>query len=424
MNYGQKLMNCRIMRIWLINDGENLPVDGKNPRLQRMGLLAKMLASKNVEVTWWQSTFNHYRKEYRFNEDKDVQIEKRLLLKMLHSGIGYSKNVSVRRLVHQWHMGKKFYDAACKEIKPDLILCCMPTLEFLHFAVKYAKKNNIPYIVDVRDLNPDVFLQPFHGVLRSAVKIGIKPMQWSLTKGLKGAKGLAATSEPYMEWALKYARRMKTENDNVFYVAYPDCNVPSSLSEDSRWKKYEGRTGLLCSFFGQFGKLVDYETIIRTAEICKDKNLDVKFLLCGNGELLEHYQNVVKEKHLENVEIPGWVNQTDISDIGFISDIGLMAYYPNEAFNMQMPNKFSEYLALGLAIALQPVGIMREKIEQNQCGFHYETEQQLYEQLKYLVEHPAELATMKKNSRKLFEQAFSSSVVNEEYANYLINNAK
>lgn len=412
------------MRIWLINDGENLPVDGKNPRLQRMGLLAYKLGEKGVDVTWWQSTLNHYKKEYRAHEDTDVALNEHVLLKMIHCSIGYKKNVSVRRLRHQWQMGKKFYKAALKEEKPDLILCCMPTLEFLHFAVKYARKNKVPYIVDVRDLNPDVFLSPFHGIMRSIVSLGIKPMQWSLTNGLKGAIGIAATSEPYLEWALNYAKRGMLDNDRVFYVAYPDCELPSALSSESRWAKYEGHTGLLCCFFGQFGKLVDYETILKAAELAKKEELDVKFLLCGNGEMLEHYQNVVKEKGLTNVDIPGWVNQTDIRDIGYVSDLGLMAYYPNEAFNMQMPNKFSEYLALGLGIALQPIGVMKKKIEEYSCGFHYENEDELVRQLKYFLAHPSELETVKKNSRNLFEKHFASSVVNEKYANYLINNAK
>jgi len=412
------------MRIWLINDGENLPVDGKNPRLQRMGLLAYKLGDLGVNVTWWQSTLNHYKKEYRAHEDTDVKLNEEITLKMIHSPIGYKRNVSLRRLLHQWHMAKKFYRKALLEPEPDLVLCCMPTLEFLKFAVKYAKKKNIPYVVDVRDLNPDVFLQPFHGIIRGIVSLGIKPMQWSLTRGLKSAKGIAATSEPYLEWALKYAKRQQEKNDRVFYVAYPDCELPSGLSENSRWTKYENHSGLICCFFGQFGKMVDHETIIKAAEICQNEKLDVKFLLCGNGELLEHYQTIVKEKGLTNVDLPGWVNQSDIRDIGYVSDIGLMAYHPNEAFNMQMPNKFSEYLALGLGIALQPIGIMKKKIEENACGFHYENEFELVKHLKFFLERPSEVKTIKGNARRLFEKSFSSSVVNLEYAEYLINNAK
>lgn len=410
------------MKIWLINDGENLPVDGDNPRLQRMGLLAYKLSEMGTDVTWWQSTLNHYKnKEYRFNNDTDVKLNDHLLLKMIHSPVGYKKNVSMRRLAHQWHMAYKFYKFALREEKPDLILCCMPTLEFLFYATKYAKKYKIPYVVDVRDLNPDVFLSPFSGLTKSIVRIGIKPLQWILSNGLRGAESICATSEPYLDWALNYAGRHRNNNDNVFYVAYPDCELPSQLSNNSRWSKYENFKGITCCFFGQFGKIIDHDTVIKTAERCKEANLEVRFLLCGNGEYLQHYQEMATKKQLTNVVIPGWINQTDIRDIGYVSDVGLMSYKPNEAFNMQMPNKFSEYLALGLAIMLQPEGIMKTKIEENGCGYHYDNSEVLYEKLRYLSNNPDELNTMKSNARKLFEKSFASSVVTTEYANYLIN---
>ncbi|WP_297905104.1 glycosyltransferase family 4 protein [uncultured Parabacteroides sp.] len=410
------------MKIWLIRYGENLPIDGENPRMQRMGLLANKLSDLGIDVTWWTSTLNHYNnKTYRYHNDTDVKVNEHLLLKLIHSPYRYTKNVSVRRLFFQWHIAYKFYRFALKEEKPDLILCAMPILEFLYFTRKYAKKMNIPYVVDVRDLNPDVFISPFSGVKRSIVKIAIKPLQWILSKGLNNAKGICATSEPYLSWALNYARRSKNKNDNVFYVAYPDCNLPDKLSDNSRWSKYENYTGITCCFFGQFGKIIDYDTIIETAGKCKDTHINVKFLLCGSGELFDYYKNIVSEKNLDNVILPGWVDQKDIRDIGYISDAGLMSYKPNEAFNMQMPNKFSEYLALGLAILLQPVGIMKEKIEDNKCGLHYENTDELFEILKYLSTHKEELNTMKSNSRLLFEKSFTASVVYENYANYLIN---
>ena len=161
------------MNIWLINDGENLPVDGKNPRLQRMGLLAYKLGEMGVNVTWWQSTLNHYKKEYRADKDTDVELTPQVTLKMIHSSIGYKKNVSLRRLVHQWHMAKKFYKKANQEPVPDLILCCMPTLEFLHFAVKYAKKKRYTdisistFFSDLDISRKALYMSSFHKLIAS-----------------------------------------------------------------------------------------------------------------------------------------------------------------------------------------------------------------------------------------------------------------
>ena len=60
---------------------------------------------------------------------------------------------------------------------PDVIVSAMPTIAQAHFTVKFGKKHNIPVIVDLRDLNPDVFVSPFHGVARTLVSVGIMPLR-------------------------------------------------------------------------------------------------------------------------------------------------------------------------------------------------------------------------------------------------------
>lgn len=411
------------MKIWLVNEGENLPGDDNNPRLQRMGLLAYEIEKMGVDVVWWQSTFNHYQKKFRYYGDKNIRLSENLEMKLLHS-CGYKKNVSVKRLFHEWKTAYKFYKHASNQERPDIIVSAMPTIAQAYYAVKFGKKNNIPILIDLRDLNPDVFVSPFHGIVRGIVSIGIQPLRMVLGWAAKNATGLVGTTQPYLEWGLKYAKREQNKNDRVYFVSYPDNGVPAKLSEESRWKKYENYSGIICCFFGQFGHLVDFDTLIEAAEICQIENLDVKFLLCGKGEMLEKYQEEVEKRALHNVELPGWVNQMDISDIGTISDIGLMAYKKNDNFDMQMPNKFSEYLSLGLQIMLQPSGIMKSVINDNNCGIHYENARDLYEALKKMSDDRKLLEKMKNNSRHLFENKFAANKVYNEYANYIIRMAK
>ncbi len=413
----------RQLKVWLVNEGENLPGDDNNPRLQRMGLLAFELEKLGPEVTWWQSTFNHYQKKFRYHEDKDIRITDNLEMKLIHS-CGYQKNVSVRRMIHEWKTAKSFYTRAKNEELPDVIVSAMPTVAQAHFTVKFGREHNIPVIVDLRDLNPDVFVSPFHGLMRTAVSVGIIPLRIMLGHALKHADGLVGTTEPYLQWGLNYAGRSRGKNDRVFFVSYPDQGAATALSENSRWKEYENYPGIICCFFGQFGQLVDFDTLMEAAALCQERGTDVLFLLCGKGELLEHYQQLVKEKELKNVILPGWVNQTDIADIGYLSDIGLMAYKKNENFDMQMPNKFSESLSLGLAVMLQPTGVMLDVITKNECGLHYENAEELYQALKRLSDNRELLDRMKKNSRDLFERAFDVSNVYKEFGEYILEMAE
>lgn len=409
--------------VWLVNEGENLPGDDNDTRLQRMGLLAYQLDKLGAKVTWWQSTFNHYQKKFRYHKDKDIRLTENLDMKLIHS-CGYKKNVCIRRMIHEWKTAKGFYKWAKKEELPDVIVSAMPTIAQAHFVVKFGRKHNIPVIVDLRDLNPDVFVSPFSGLMRKAVSIGIIPLKKMLGNALKHADALVGTTEPYLKWGLGYAGRKRKKNDRVFFVSYPDNGIAAGLSENSKWKEYENYSGTICCFFGQFGQLADFDTLIETAALCQKRGRDILFLLCGKGELLEHYRQTVKNKGLNNVVLPGWVNQADIADIGHLSDIGLMAYKKNQNFDMQMPNKFSEYLSLGLAIMLQPGGVMLDVITKNECGIHYENAEELYQALKKLSDNRELLDRMKRNSRALFEREFAVENVYKEFGKYIMEMSK
>ena len=119
--------------------------------------------------------------------------------------------------------------------------------------------------------------------------------------------------------------------------------------------------------------------------------------------------------------LPGWVNQDDIQDVGYISDLGLMSYYDDKNFNMQMTNKFSEYLSLGLGILLQPTGVMLDVIKKNSCGVHFKNAEEL---LNSFITNPENLKKMKSNARELFEKEFSAQKVYTEYGKFLMSNAK
>ena len=122
--------------------------------------------------------------------------------------------------------------------------------------------------------------------------------------------------------------------------------------------------------------------------------------------------------------LPGWVNQDDIQDVGYISDLGLMSYYDDKNFNIQMTNKFSEYLSLGLGILLQPTGVMLDVINKNSCGVHFKNAEELDIILNSFITNPENLKKMKSNARELFEKEFSAQKVYTEYGKFLMSNAK
>ena len=406
------------MNIWLIKDSELVPNDSGKPRLARMGLIAEILLESGHQVTWWNTTFLHFKKEYRYHSDKSVLIKNNYRINFIHS-CGYSKNVSLRRLLHNWIAAVKFYNMAKKtKALPDVIVVALPTISFVSKAIKYGRKRNIPVIVDVRDLNPDVFVDAFTGFKRSIVRVGIIPLQITLQRAMKKASAIFATTQPYLDFGLKYAKRKRKEEDSVYYVSYPDKDKTQYKEKVEYWINRLGCNGnLVVCFFGQFGNMSDIDTIIKAAKIIDENLYNVLFVLCGEGEKYKQYQEAVSK--IKNVVMTGWFDEDDIQAIGQIADIGLMAYKDSKNYELQMPNKFCEYLSLGLAVFLQPMGIMQNVIKQNKCGLPYRSEKELVENIKYVLEQPNELTIMKRNARNLYEKNFCAESVYKAYADHI-----
>lgn len=406
-----------MFKIWLLRVGEVLPCDESTPRLFRMGMIADILSKRGHKVVWWSSTLNHFTKKFRSLQDQDIQVSENLKLKLIHS-CGYARNMSLRRLRHQYIEKHKFGRLAARLHKPDIILASMPTIELAHAAVRYARKAGIPVIVDIRDTFPDMYVDFCSDKLRPFMRVFIIPYQIELSVALRGATGIFATSEAFLNWGLGYAHRSRNQYDDVYHVSYPDPK--EAVGEDDRafWRA-QGLTGdeFICCFFGQFGFTVDIDTVLEAARLIKPRNPSVRIVLCGVGEKMDEFKERVRD--IGNVLFPGWVDRKQISALGEISSAGLMSYRPGKNYEWSMPNKFCEYLALGLAILLQPAGVMKTMIEQNHCGLHYENARQLVDAVLYLADHPDELREMKENARALYEQSFNAKHVYGKLADRL-----
>ncbi len=409
-------------KVWLLRVGEALPTDEGNQRLLRMGLIAEELVKQGVEVTWWVSSFDHNKKEFRNVKDNPQIVNEKYKLIYLN-GNGYKKNWSISRLLHYYKEKKDFFNKAKNEEKPDIILASMPNIDLAQAAVKYGKKHNIPVVVDIRDTWPELYVDYAPQKIKWAIKAMIFPFKRQLSWTLSNATNIYATSDLFLEWGLNYAKRKQKKFDNYYYVSYPDTNIEIVDADLEEWYSMgiEKDDIVLC-FFGQFGHAVDIETVLK-ASLKTVNNKRIKYVICGTGEKLESYKEIVGDN--KNVIFPGWVNRKQICALGKISTAGLLSYVPNKNFENSMPNKFCEYLALGLVLLIQPHGMMKKLAEKNNCGFQYNNEQELADILEKICnQEKSAINKMKENSRKLYEKEFRSDVVYKKMATDLIELSK
>ncbi|QHT59913.1 glycosyltransferase family 4 protein [Paenibacillus lycopersici] len=407
------------MKVWLLKEGEPLPSDNSGDRLFRMGMLAEELAKKGHEVIWWSSTFNHTKKQYRHKEDKQISIAHNYKLELIHS-ISYKGNISLRRVIHQTHTAKKFARRARQLPRPDLIFCAMPTIDLAYEAAKLGTEYNIPVVLDIRDLWPDIYADYFPAPLKNIVKFMSSFSRRTLSQACNQAYAITGLTTEYLNWGINYANRLQSSWDRVFPLGYKTITYDDKQLEDGiSFFEQQGIASddFIACFFGQIGYAVDLDTVLQAAELTRE-NKRIKYVLCGTGEKLEGLK--AKAKGLSNVYFPGWVDANQIQALMRISKVGIIPYKQSKNYEMNLPNKFAEYLSGALPMLLSVRGIMKETCEANQCGHYYENEIDLANYLYELELNESVRQEMSKNSKKLFDNHFKAEKIYDEISNYLV----
>lgn len=207
------------MKVWLLQANEPMPIVNEGQRLFRTGLIAEELVKREHNVTWFATTFNHFEKKQMYDKDKDIKVEDNYELKLIWAP-KYKRNISVKRIINHKYMAVRLRKIIRKMEKPDIIYVSFPTIEFAEEAVKYGEKHNIPVIVDIRDLWPDIFNHNISKFKRIIAWPYIKLMQIKTKKIMKKAYAINGISDKVVEWGLKKAGRNKNETDKGFLMGY------------------------------------------------------------------------------------------------------------------------------------------------------------------------------------------------------------
>ncbi len=407
------------MKIWLVQLGEPLPMDGP-VRLYRTGILAAMLAERGYNVTWWAATFDHTHKRQRQTHDYSVELSANYRIKLLYAK-GYRKNVSLSRIFFHRQMAHKFARHIQYESPPDIILSCLPTPNLSKVAVDYGKQHNIPVIIDVRDLWPDIFFTVIPSWLHWLARLILLPAIHVNRHIFRRATGIIGISTNYLEWGLAYANRSQQKTDAIFPLGYKKIvlSEKDAIREKQNLLRLQvDPTKVVCCFFGVFGISYDLETIIAVAKLLKQEGeTQVQFVLCGDGQKLERLKHAADG--LDNVIFPGWVSRMTIAALMSISAIGLVPYIPNAL--QSLPNKPFEYFSGGLPVVSSLRGELESILAEHDCGITYTAGdvQDLLRALRQLYTNPQKRQQMKKNSTQLFESRFSADCIYPSMIKYL-----
>ena len=403
----------------MIAIGEPLPISGNNDRLHRCGLLNKILAEKGHEVVWWSSTFNHFSKQHIFNENTIIQINSNLELQLLN-GRAYNKNISFARIRNHIEISKQFKEVASKYNVPDKIFCAFPAIELAYEATIYAKKNEVPFIIDARDMWPDIFLNASPPFFRPFIKIFLAKYYSMTSYIFSNANIITGITDGFVDWAITYTDRNRSSNDKAFYLGYPSDDFEDKLILEA-WDSWEkmgiSKNDFIISYVGALTEnKIDIDIIFNVAEsLIVNKN--IKFVLAGEGDQKEKYKAIIKQRSLQNIILPGWINKYQIRSLLQNSSFGLVPLRDRKDYIISIPNKPIEYLANSLPIISYLPGELKKLIEKESIGFIYKDESDFINIINNIEDN--DLNIMKKRCKALYKRKFDSRLVYNQFADFI-----
>lgn len=405
------------MKVWIVSVGEPLPSDGANVRLRRMGNLAQYIAANETDsVDWFSVSFDHYKKQQRVEKSTVVQLKPNYRMHLLWAN-SYKRNISLARIRHH-RMGARNILAEMEQMAgegnlPDVIVASMEPLEMSSVSVQFAKKHNIPIVVDVRDLWPEIYYEVIPQKLHFLLNVYVSYCAGVLHKTMSGATSIVGLSEDFLAYGLKYARREKVEKDAVIPIGYPNYDYSAYKGNFQHLKDRFGieKDDFIATFLGNFGNQFDFEPIVEAAQALKDHK-DIKFVLCGTGIQMESLQKRVADC---NVIFPGWIEKEDIATLTANSHLGLAPYIRSQNYEKNTPNKFGEYLSAALPPVLGVDGLMEKLVTENKCGRAYHSGEELTRIVREFYEDRQLLDEYARNARALYEARFNAEKINEVF---------
>ncbi len=382
----------------------------------RTALVSEMLADRGHHVTYWTSRFDHLRKSQRLTAPG-----------VLDSGAGYqihcvdalpyTKNVSVTRLRHNAIVSqdmKQRMGAAAQ--RPDILVADLPTLELAELAGQIGKDWDIPVVLSIRDLWPDVFYTLLPKPLAAFGKLLFARWDARARRAASLATSLVGISPGYLAWGLEKADRARRTEDAILPLGYPDGQALTPQAVDRAAAKFAAMgldldKPIIC-FVGTFGRSYDLSTVLKAARHLPD-SLGAQFVLCGEGDQADAW--TAQAEGLDRIFFPGWVDQDEIRWLLNKAQLGLASYAPG--VKQGLPNKFFEYMSFGLPIVSSLRGEAAAEIETHQIGWSYTAGDaaDLARVLKQVLRNSSDREQASQAARARFQSTYSQSVVYQRY---------
>lgn len=374
----------------------------------RFVYIAEMMSEKsNVELI--TSSFYHTAKK-----QKVPSGSYKAKITLIHEP-GYKKNISIKRAISHYLFGLNLKKYLTKRKKPDVIYCALPTFSSAKIASKYAKLNNIKFIIDIQDLWPE----SFNLFIKSQIlkKIIFTPLLNIANNIYASADEIVAVSETFKNRAvdvnIKYNNAISVfiGTDLSYFDTKKDFFTIENKANNEIWVIY----------IGTLGFSYDIKIVFDAFSILKDKKCEnVKFIILGDGPLKTELEKYASDKEIP-VVFHGRMDYPNMIKMLFQSDIAINPIAKGSVASII--NKHGDYAMAGLPIInTQESAEYRNLIDEFRCGFNIENSNaiEIANAIDLLSKNKELRLSMGKQSRMLGERKFNREVTYQLIADLIL----
>ena len=399
-------------KIWIIAPFTDVETLSSRNRFQ---YIANML-NKDYEVHLFTSDFIHINKKYRDKKIKDFYPYK---IHLIHES-GYKKNISFKRAFSHLLFTNNLKNEIKKLEKPDLVYCAYPLMTSAYFMGKFAKKNNIPFIIDVQDIWPESISSGIN-TDNVFIKFLMYPFSLYANRVYRLADFVFGVSQTYVDRA-KVKKSLVKEFISVYIGA------EGNKFENNTGIREKGDEEIWCTYVGTLSHSYDLMTLILAFNDLKEINSNIKLYILGDGPDFDILKNKAEELGLLNktIYLKGLLPYEEMIAYLKLSDIALNSIKGKAL--QTITNKFGDYMSAGLPLlnCCQSNEIIN-LIEERELGLNYipENIDSLKERLFEILSDKNKIKIYSKNCKKFAEEKFDrkkSYKIIEEKIKEILNN--
>lgn len=248
--------------------------------------------------------------------------------------------------------------------------------------IAYARKHHVPCYLYCYDLWPASLAAG--GIKKKSIVYKI--FNRVSRKVYQRANRVLVTSKSFIEYLVD---NHGLDKSKIFYMP----QYCESLYEDIKSKEHKGINYV---FTGNVGRMQSVETIIRAADLVKNRG-DIKIHIVGDGSDLNRCKELADSLQTNNIVFYGRRQIEDMPGFYSLADAMIITLSKDELISKTLPGKVQSYMAAGKPIVGAVDGEANEIIKESGCGYVCDSED--YESLALLF------LNFDKKQAKIFSKA-------------------